>query len=137
MSPSWRQGLSPASHLGWRVGTCRFQDLKKTGGISHTHLSPSHSITPQPQSVQDADSTHSALGKDKSPTSWRVRRSSSHPFSVEGGEPTPAPQPPERTCFSPWEAVSSTVLQKPAAAGPTSHTESESRFQITTPCSEE
>lgn len=31
LSPSGGQGFSPASHLSWRVGTCRFQDL-------HSHV---------------------------------------------------------------------------------------------------
>lgn len=31
LPPSGGQGFSPASHLGWRVGTCRFQDL-------HSHV---------------------------------------------------------------------------------------------------
>lgn len=31
LSPSGGQGLPPASHLGWRMGTCRFQDL-------HSHV---------------------------------------------------------------------------------------------------
>lgn len=29
LSPSGGQGFPPASHLGWRMGTCRFQDLKE------------------------------------------------------------------------------------------------------------
>lgn len=32
------QGFPPASHLGWRVGTCRFQDLEEIGGV--TALAP-------------------------------------------------------------------------------------------------
>lgn len=34
LSPPWGQRFPPASHLGWRLGTCRFQDLKEMRGVT-------------------------------------------------------------------------------------------------------
>lgn len=55
LPPSGRQGFSSASHLGWRVSTCRFQDLKETEGVSHAGSRgpapltfPQHNNTPTP-----------------------------------------------------------------------------------------
>lgn len=45
LPPSGGQGFSPASHLGRRVGTCRFQDLEEIQGVNHTS---SRSTAPQP-----------------------------------------------------------------------------------------